>query len=114
MYDKKIVSKEKVDATFEGHTYQRMNCRIVYHMCLREEGGGGGGGGAIHCNVCIYEVSWLKMQATHQDDLSYVATLFLSRLQENVFYQRKWWRPFENVWERTKCYSTGEPRHKVF
>lgn len=22
MYDKKIVSKEKVDATFEGHTYQ--------------------------------------------------------------------------------------------
>lgn len=44
MYDKKIVSKEKVDATFEGHTYQRMNCRIVYHMSLREEGGGGGGG----------------------------------------------------------------------
>lgn len=56
MYDKKIVSKEKVDATFEGHTYQRMNCRIVYHMSLREEGGGGGGG-AIHCNVCIYKVS---------------------------------------------------------
>ena len=40
---KKIVSKGKVDATFEGHTYQQMNCRIVYHMSLREEGGGGGG-----------------------------------------------------------------------
>ena len=53
MYDKKIISKEKVDATFEGHTYQQMNCRIVYHMSLREEGGGGGGG-ALHCSVCIY------------------------------------------------------------
>ena len=44
MYDKKIVSKEKVDATFEGQTNQQMNCRIVYHMSLREEGGGEGGG----------------------------------------------------------------------
>ena len=40
---KKIVSKGKVDATFEGHTYQQMNCRIVYHKSLREEGGGEGG-----------------------------------------------------------------------
>ena len=55
--NKCMIKKLYLDATFEGHTYQRMNCRIVYHMSLREEGGGGGGGGVIHCNVCIYKVS---------------------------------------------------------
>ena len=79
MYDKKIVSKEKVDATFEGHTYQRMNCRIVYHMSLREEGGGGGGGGQY--TVTYVFIRWADLKCKLHTRTIWV-TLPLSSYQD--------------------------------